>query len=61
MKHEWRCICGKLLGVIEKGRLHINFARGHQYFVGFPASTVCRGCGTLNELGEGAVLKTTLK
>jgi hypothetical protein len=59
VKHEWRCTCGKLLGVVEKGRLQIRFARGHQYLVGFPASTVCRGCGSLNELGEGEKPKTT--
>jgi len=51
MKHEWRCTrCGKLLGVLEGGRLHIRFARGHQYIVGFPATSVCRSCRTLNEL-----------
>jgi len=51
MKHEWRCIrCGKLLGVLEGDRLHIRFARGHQYIVGFPATSVCRSCRTLNEL-----------
>lgn len=51
MKDEWRCTrCGKLLGVLEDDRLHIRFARGHQYIVGFPATSVCRSCRTLNEL-----------
>ena len=51
MKHEWRCTrCGKLLGVLEGTRLHIRFARGHEYIVGFPVTSVCRGCRTLNEL-----------
>jgi len=54
MKREWRCAsCGKLLGVLDRDRLHIRFARGHEYIVGFPATTVCRGCRTLNELGIG--------
>jgi hypothetical protein len=57
MKKEWRCKCGKLLGIFEGGRLHIRFARGYQYMVGFPVSTVCRDCGTLNELEEGGVAK----
>lgn len=47
---EWRCRrCGKLLGVVRDGRLHLRFARGHDYLVGLPASGVCRGCRTLNE------------
>ena len=51
MKREWRCTrCGKLLGVLEGARLHIRFARGHEYIVGFPATSVCRSCRTLNEL-----------
>lgn len=46
---EWRCTrCGKLLGLYRDGRLHLRFARGHEYFVGFPAVASCRGCGTLN-------------
>ncbi|TWT40479.1 hypothetical protein RAS1_41900 [Phycisphaerae bacterium RAS1] len=50
---EWRCSrCGKLLGMLEGQRLHISFARGHEYFVGFPVTTLCRACGALNELGE---------
>lgn len=47
---EWRCTrCGKLLGVRRDGRMHLRFARGHEYFVGFPVGATCRGCGTLNE------------
>lgn len=50
-RREWRCSgCGKLLGVIEDGRLRIHVSRGHQYIVGLPASAVCRGCRTLNEI-----------
>lgn len=46
---EWRCTrCDKLLGVCRDGRMHLRFARGHEYFVGFPAVATCRGCGTLN-------------
>lgn len=59
MRQEWRCKCGKLLGVLDNGRLQIRFARGYQYMVGFPASTVCRDCGTLNELNEGGVIEAT--
>lgn len=51
---EWRCIhCNKLLAVIDGDRLHIRFARGHEYLVGFPVTSVCRGCRTLNELRDG--------
>ena len=50
-QQEWRCPrCGKLLGVVANGRLHLRFARGHEYLVGFPATSTCRSCGTLNEL-----------
>ena len=53
MDKEWRCTsCGKLLGLLRDGRLHLRFARGHEYLVGFPATSVCRGCRTLNELSE---------
>ena len=46
---EWRCTrCDKLLGVCRDGRMHLRFARGHEYLVGFPAQTTCRGCGTHN-------------
>jgi len=51
MEREWRCTrCGKLLGLVEGERLHIRFARGHEYLVGFPATSVCRNCRTLNEV-----------
>jgi len=47
---EWRCTrCDKLLGVSRDGRMHLRFARGHEYFVGFPVIATCRGCGTLNQ------------
>lgn len=50
---EWRCRhCGKLLGVLRDGRLHLRFTRGHEYLVGFPATGVCRGCRTLNEFSD---------
>ncbi len=53
MNKEWRCTnCGKLLGLLRDDRLHLRFARGHEYLVGFPATSVCRGCRTLNELSE---------
>ena len=43
MKRDWRCThCDKLLGVLEGARLHIRFARSHEYIVGFPATSVCR-------------------
>ena len=29
--------------------MHLRFARGHEYFVGFPVQATCRGCGTLNQ------------
>lgn len=51
MERDWCCTkCKKLLGVLRNGRLHIQFARGHAYLVGFPATSVCRACHTLNEL-----------
>lgn len=47
---EWRCTrCDKLLGVCRDGRMHLRFARGHEYFVGFPVVATCRGCSTLNQ------------
>jgi len=53
MDREWRCTrCGKLLGLREGDRLHIRFARGHEYLVGFPVTSICRSCRTLNELTE---------
>jgi hypothetical protein len=51
MERDWRCTrCGKLLGLFEGDRLHIRFARGHEYLVGLPATSVCRSCRTLNEV-----------
>ena len=53
MEKDWRCSnpnCRKKLGSIRDGRLHLKFARGHEYLVGFPATSVCRGCRTLNEI-----------
>ena len=36
---EWRCTrCDKLLGVCRDGRMHLRFARGHEYLVGFPVA-----------------------
>jgi hypothetical protein len=29
--------------------MHLRFARGHEYFVGFPVQATCRSCGTLNQ------------
>ncbi len=53
MFREWTCsYCGKLLGYVRSGRLHIHFARGYHYIVGAPANSVCRKCGLLNELTE---------
>ena len=50
---QWRCSrCGKLLGVVRDGRLHLLFTRGHEYMVGLPATCICRGCRTLNELRD---------
>ena len=47
---DWRCTrCDKLLGVCRDGRMHLRFARAHEYFVGFPVAATCRSCGTLNE------------
>jgi len=47
---DWRCTrCDKLLGIIRDGHMHLRFARGHEYFVSFPVTATCRGCGTLNQ------------
>jgi len=52
---EWRCTqCDKLLGVSRDGQMHLRFARGHEYFVGFPVVATCRGCGTLNKIAAPA-------
>jgi len=46
----WRCTrCGALLACRRDGRLHVRFARGHEYIVGLPATTRCRFCQTVNE------------
>ena len=59
MRKQWRCTrCGKLLGLFEGKRLHIRFARGHEYLVGFPATSVCRGCRTLNEVPARKTMST---
>lgn len=51
MESRWCCShCGRLLAVRRGGRLHISFSRGHRYIVSSPATSVCRHCGTLNEL-----------
>lgn len=56
---EWRCHkCGKLLGVVRCGRIHLQFTRGHQYVVGMPVMASCRGCGTMNELDRQSVKAT---
>lgn len=48
-EREWRCTsCAKLLGVCRDGQMHLRFARGHEYLVGFPVVATCRGCGSLN-------------
>ncbi|HET6377635.1 MAG TPA: hypothetical protein VFG05_04930 [Methylocella sp.] len=50
-EQEWRCRhYGKLLGIVRGRRVHLHFARGHEYLVGFPATATCRGCRTLNEI-----------
>jgi rubredoxin len=56
-RSDWRCtLCGKLLGVCQGDRLHLRFAQGHEYIVSIPASSICRGCGTLNEKSATAAL-----
>ena len=40
----------KLLGRRSERRVHVHFARGHQYIVSTPVTAVCRNCGKLNEL-----------
>jgi len=50
---EWRCSeCDKLLGKLKNNRLHIRLHREHQYITGLPATSVCRGCKTPNELSS---------
>lgn len=51
MERDWRCTrCGRLLGVFEGERLHLHFARIHDYLVGFPTTSVCPKCRALNEV-----------
>ncbi|MEO7730379.1 MAG: hypothetical protein ABIY55_05365 [Kofleriaceae bacterium] len=58
---EWRCDhCGKLLGHLTDGRLRLRLGRGHEYLVGFPATTVCRGCRGLNEVVAASSVTTPL-
>jgi hypothetical protein len=42
----------------REGRLHLRFARGHEYLVGFPATSVCRSCRTVNEFADRSVTTT---
>jgi len=35
--------------MLDGDRIHIKFARCHEYIVKLPAYGTCRGCGTLNE------------
>ncbi len=39
--------------------MHLRFARGHEYFVGFPVQATCRGCGTLNQASSPTRLTRT--
>lgn len=60
MEKDWRCTkCEKLLGVLRSGRLHLRFSRGHEYLVGFPATSVCRSCRTLNEIHDTKLLSSS--
>ena len=55
-EREWRCTsCAKLLGVCRDGQMHLRFARGHEYLVGFPVVSTCRGCGSLNKVAGPAL------
>ena len=50
---EWRCMkCGRLLGILRGGRLHIQNNRGLKCIVSLPVIYACpkRSCGMLNEL-----------
>lgn len=50
LSHEFRCsCCNKLLGIRVADRMHLRFARSHEYLTGYPVTATCRGCGTLNE------------
>lgn len=55
-ERKWRCSsCAKLLGVCRDGQMHLRFARGHEYLVGFPVVATCRGCGSLNKATDPAL------
>lgn len=50
-ERDWRCQhCSKLLGCFVGARIRILVSRSHQYLVSAPATSVCRSCGSLNEL-----------
>jgi hypothetical protein len=54
---EWRCTCGKLLGLVRDGKLHVRPYRSHEYMVSLPAEATCHFCGAVsrsNENPEGA-------
>ena len=56
-QEDWRCVqCGKLLGRIAEGRLHIRYERGNEYLVALPVTSTCRKCGTLNERRDMAAM-----
>ncbi|GAB4232368.1 MAG: hypothetical protein OHK0028_07790 [Deltaproteobacteria bacterium] len=59
--NEWRCKqCNKLLGKREGNRLHVRFARSHEYLVGPPVTATCWGCSTLNEYSPGKEVPKTV-
>lgn len=50
-ERDWLCQnCSKLMGRFVGGRIRILVSRSHQYLVSAPATSVCRTCGSLNEL-----------
>jgi len=49
---EWRCRCGKLLGVVHHRRIHLRFPGPHEYFVTRPVTTSCPKCRTMNEIAD---------
>ena len=58
----WLCSrCGKVLGVLSGGRVHLRFSRGYEYMVGFPVTGKCTECGTLNELSEPLTVEPDIK
>ncbi len=51
-KRDWRCRCGRLLGVhLGAGRYHLRFAV-HEYIVGPPVVGKCPNCQTINEIDD---------